>query len=587
MKSRTVLLLAAFCLLFILCRLPFVLWSEFVYDEEEIKTGAIAWILLDGPKLPLLDHQPGDYEGGYLLFGMLAVPFLLIFRTGFLALKMLGLAETLVLVVFSILWARKLAGRAGAVAAGALWLGAVPYVVQFGFIPDGNFNETAMLSVVTFYLLHTILFENKRHVWRFALLGFFFGLGFWMQYGYLVTVLVSLFMIYLSEFGLFFTRRFIATVGGAAIGFGPWLLYNITHHFWGIERFADGLKKGTPESKTALIARRVVALFGEDLPCSFHLILDGPLTTKLLSYAYYFVFLFLLVAFLVLARKALFASIRSLVPPLQSPQTRARLPELVPVVYFFAYAAVYCLSEYGNSYPMWGTYEKESHTHIFVLLPAMLWIGAVAAGRLARWNVRVAAVPVAAMALMGLVGQSQMLDFGSSQIDRLRTDFRGHRGVIYMESGNIWGRHPVEADRLAAGLDLEERAFFYFGTGIRFGTDNNRLEDFPKALAQCARLNPDFEPYCLFGAGVGLSVHRNLKPADFEARLALASPGAHPFLLAGIAVGCIWYLDSDNIFVKQALLIDYKAIAPPGHEVMLPVLIRSHLNIPELHPKKQ
>lgn len=403
-------LILLFVVAFVLWRLAFLAWSQYIYDEEEAKTGSISVIVMKGPMLPLLEHQPGDYEGGTLLFGLLAIPFMMLFGKPYLGLKMMALSTSLIMALVSVVWIRKLAGGAAAVFAGVLWLFAVPYLLQVGMIPWGNYAETAMLTVVTFYLLHTILFEGKNGWWRFALLGFFFGLGTWMHYGYIVTVLVCLVFMYLSRARLFLSSRFAVTILSAVIGFMPWVIYNVTHHFWGMARFADGVRPEIPTWKIIRVVKRAMSLFVDDLPCSLHLVVGGITTTKILSYIFYLVVVGLMVYYIAGNRKNIFFAVKSLWPAWQNQARGEALAVLVPFGYFLAYAFVYSYSEYGLFSSDWAGRDPESHAHIYVMLPPMIWISAIAAGRIYEKSKAAAIVPVVLLSLLGFVGQVQMLE---------------------------------------------------------------------------------------------------------------------------------------------------------------------------------
>ncbi|MCZ7584304.1 MAG: hypothetical protein M5R36_13725 [Deltaproteobacteria bacterium] len=104
--------LIAVTLAVIAVRVLFLCFSEFVYDEEEYKTGSIAALVMDGPPLPLLEYQPGDYEGGTFFFGLLTIPFFAALGRTFVGLKAVSLATTLLLVLCQTAWAEKARGTA-------------------------------------------------------------------------------------------------------------------------------------------------------------------------------------------------------------------------------------------------------------------------------------------------------------------------------------------------------------------------------------------------------------------------------------------------------------------------------------------
>ncbi len=585
MKFSSKVALGIFILIFILWRIVFLLYSQYVYDEEEAKTGSISVLLMHDRKLPILEHQPGDYEGGTLLFGILAIPFMWVFQKPYLGLKIMALTTALLLALFSVLWNKKLSGWPGAIITAILWIFAAPYIIQITFIPWGNYAETAMLSVLTFYLLHTILFEQKESWQRYILLGFFFGIGVWIHYGFLVTVFVSAIFIYLTKWEIFFSKKFAALATSAVIGFSPWIIYNATHHFWGISRFADGLVHPAQGNKFLRIAKRMMELFGEDIPRSLHLLIGDVSLTRVLSYLFYFMFLFLLMAFFILYRKNIFTGLGAILPKNQRVKSRTPLAPLVPVVYFFAYGLIYSFSEYGLFKPQWGTRDPESHVHIFVMLPAMIWICGLAAGKLWEKSKVAAIIPVAAMALLGFVGQLGLLDFNKSQAWRLESTFEGEKKVIFMEIGSKWGRVPDELDKIASKLDGINLASFYFGAGIKYGLDH--VSSIQVALDKCAALEEIYLPYCHFGVGTGLYSSNQLTLEQFDQLMEGLPENVRPYILAGGAVGAIWFGRLDHPYLEKVKDIDFILLAPQEQKKELPLFIKGHLQMIDYRPGKE
>ena len=577
--------LIAFVVIFVAWRALFLVYSVYVYDEEEVKTGAIARIMMDGMKLPLLEHQPGDYEGGTFLFGLLAVPYMIVFGKGYLGLKMLALTTSLLLALFSVLWIHKLEGVPGAVAAAVLWLFATPYVFQVAFIPWGNYAETAMLSAITFYLLHTTVAQGRITWLRVSALGFLFGLGVWVHYGFLVTVIVALFAWALMDLRSLFSKKLTALIGGGLVGFSPWFAYNITHYFWGLERFQDAARPASGHGKIVRVAVRLFDLFTEDIPVALHLIVENVTVTKVMSYTYYLLFVALAVALLFFLRDHIASLFRRMIPKNQDAQGRIHIARLVPFLYFFGYAFVYCWTEYGLFSTNWGDRDPETHVHIFVMLPAMIWIAAEGAGFLWRKNKIAAVLPVAAMALLGGIGQAQLIDFSTSQTWRLGTDFRNEAPVIYMEIGSKWGRKHFELDRVADRLGDKEKRSFYYGAGIKFGLDH--IDSFQVGLDKCLSLPERFMPYCQMGLGTGLASAGLVETSDLEARINIAPEPVRPFVVAGAAVGAIWFGRMDHPYLQKVREIDFANLVPPIEMQAFPDFVRGHLHMAEVRPPKE
>jgi hypothetical protein len=564
-----------FALLFILARLALVGWSEAIYEHEEAKTAAIALVMLDGPKLSLMEYQAGDYEGGALLLGLLAVPFVALFKLPYLALKMLGLTLSLLLMLVSMRWIRKVTGEAGSWYTGALFLFAVPAVVQITFIPLGNWTITALFSATTFLLFHTIVFEKKATPVRLFAIGLCFGLGTWAHYGYLVTVFVCLGFWIAAGRPRFSLKSSFAGIAGSLVGFFPWLLYNFTHQFWGMERIAEGLPSSREGAVLLHFFQRMFSLAVEDLPCAFHLNGSSALTTLWLSYGYYFVFMAMIGSFLFLHGRKVQSRRRE--GARWSDEPAELLAPLVPPVYMAAFALVYGLSAYTLHGTAWGDLDPESHVHIFQLLPAMIWTAGVAAGKLFERRPSNASMLVTVLCVFAGIGQVHLLDFGDGPVKHLARPVS--KDVIYMEIGEKWGRAPDRLASIANPLDPSEKRHFYFGAGVRLGMRNPEK---PEVAVQACRSQEDvqFRPYCLLGIGTGLVSRGRFLPEGVEKALENADPDVGPYLVAGGAIGAVWYDQPNHSLVKQVGSYDYWVLTPaPEKEPFFQFIY------PMIHPK--
>ena len=567
-------------------RLVLLHTSEYVYDEEEYKTGSIAYLLMHDRQLPLLEYQPGDYEGGTFLFGVLMIPYFLAFGPNYLALKLLALTTTLLTALAAAWFAKRHAGWPAAWATGALFTLPAPYVFQIGLLPWGNYAENAMLTVITMLLASVVLNDRHRGVWLFGLLGLLLGLGVWMHYGFLVTVLLVIGLWWLIDYRSIFGRRGLTLIVGGLVGFSPWIVYNVTHRWWGLGRFTDAFGKSQGLGGRLLGSlRRFASLWLEDLPAGLHFRASSLEATKLISYAYYLALVFLAIWLVVLTWSRLRQMTVALWPKARRAAADADFWLLAPVLYVVLYALVYGYSDYGLFAAEWGTMDPESHCHIFALYPPLMLIGGLVVGRVwrTRWRV-VAVASVALLLLLGGVGFTQMLTPDRPQRARLsRAAY--DRAVIYMEIGSKWGVEPEQVERIQKQLTGQALRSFVFGAGIKFGLDHAR--SLPIALEACAAQPDELLPYCWFGVGTGLYAGDTLPPEQLDAVMASAPANVQPWLVLGSCVGNIWAGRSDYHTCAEAAQINVAALAPPSEAETLRVFVWGHLVMGQFRPVKE
>ncbi len=566
-------------------RLIFFGFSEYVYDEEEYKTGSIAALVMDGPKLPILEYQPGDYEGGTLFFGLATIPFFAIFGKSFVGLKALALTTTLLLALFSVMWARKMAGDKAALVAGALFILPIPYIVQVTSLPWGNYAETAMLSTLTFLIFHEFVFENKKDFKRAAALGFLWGFGTWVHYGYLATPLTCLLVWYMTDGGFYKSRKLFVAATSAVIGFSPWFAYNFTHHFWGLFRFSDAAYTQPGQSRITVVISRAWSLLTNDLAAGMHFRFGNSIFDKITSYLYE---LFLIAAcaglvFYLLGKIPGYFKALSPLPRHKTPAD-ADLAQAVPLIYTLAFAAAYCLSGYGLFSRSWSGFDPETHAHIFQLYPWLVIVFAVAFSRLWERAKTIVTALFIGLIIMGLAGGLAMLDFANPQTQRLRAPAYD-RDVIYMEIGSKWARSHLELNRLVEKVPDHAKRSMSFGAGITHGLFH--IGSLRVAVDKCAALPERWWPYCRLGIGTGLASSGQLDDEQLTEEIQTAQPEAQAVINTGAAIGYIWYGKMDHPKITEAA----HAPLPEGliEEEHAPYkqFLKGHLAMALSRPKKE
>ncbi len=574
----------AFAIALILLRLIFLLFSEYVYDEEEYKTGSIAALVMDGPTLPILEYQPGDYEGGTLFFGLATIPFFYVFGKTFVGLKALALMTTLLLGLFSVLWARKMAGNAAALFAGCLALFPIPYIIQVTSLPWGNYAETATLSALTFLIFHSFLFEKKQSYVVSVVMGFLWGFGTWVHYGYLVTPLTCLLIWHMTDAALFKSKKFFAAIASAIVGFSPWLAYNLTHHFWGMFRFSDATYAEAGRSRISLLIERAWSLLTSDLAAGMHFRFESTAFDKIISYAYEIILVATCVVFALVVARKLLGWIISLSPlPRHKTEADKDLAQAIPLIYVTAFGAAYCLSGYGLFAQTWAGFDPETHAHIFQLYPALTMVAAVVFGRLWPQKRFLVAGAFTALIIMGFLGSLAMIDFQRPQSARLRAQ-AWDKDVIYMEIGSKWARSHTELNALVDDVPNHAKRSMSFGAGITYGLFH--IGSLHVAVDKCAALPERWWPYCRLGIGTGLSSSGQLTSDELTGEINTAQSDAQSAITTGTAIGYIWYGKLDHPAIAQAAQAPLPEALIVAEHAAWAQFLKGHLAMAQSRPKK-
>ncbi|HPQ68932.1 MAG TPA: glycosyltransferase family 39 protein [bacterium] len=541
--GRRVAVALAFCLLLagalFVSRFALMLTSPHVYDDEEIKTGSIAYAIMHERVLPLWDYQPGDYEGGTFLYGLLAVPFMKIFGETRLALKMLALLTVLLTACAAVAYARRCAGWPGAAAVAALFVLPAPYLVQIGLIPWGNYAENAMLTMLAFFVTAKILTAERTRAWALLLWGALCGLGVYVHYGFLVTVAYLLFLWLLTRPHLLFSARGAWWLGGFVAGFGPWLAYNATHHWRGLMRFGQGMAASLDfEERLALSVRNFFHLWTIDVPAGLHFSFFSPGFVLPLSYAYYLLLFGLIVALIVLRRQDARRIVSTLWPWDERPRPDASFWLLAPLGYVVLYAVVFSFSDYGLFAPNWGVKDPESHAHIFAVYPLLTLTAGLTVGAAWTTSWRKATIAAAgALALLGAAGMIALADSPAKARERMRAPAYSMMGM-YAEMGFKYSNNEDDLLRVSERISEANRYHLLFGAGAHQGAGavNDPQAAVAKGFTQSARLRPAF----WMGAGAAYYAALTIPMETKNRALAKIEEPAAAWFSFGACLGSLW-----------------------------------------------
>jgi len=141
----------------------------------------------------------------------------------------------------------------------------VPYLTLCSTaIPPDNYLATVTLGSWALLLAFQIIYRGRREPWRYGLLGFILGFGFWLHLLIVSYIGVVLLFLWLSDRLVFLRHRFWVCAAWFLAGAAPLLIFNLKNHwatFTDVGRTADWLK--TFENASFLLAFTVRYLLGD------------------------------------------------------------------------------------------------------------------------------------------------------------------------------------------------------------------------------------------------------------------------------------------------------------------------------------
>lgn len=232
-KSR--LILISLILLFVLLRWAMLVNFNGIFFGEELYRGTIARELIHGLRMPFFNYRADDYSGGSLVMGIIIVPFFILFGENLFALKLAALTLFLLSLILLYLFCEKFFNRRVAAITGLLFILSPKSFSIYSFVAMGFHSESILFSIILVFLFFQIFYSQRTNFIYFFLLGLAAGFGLWFTYIFAIT-LISCFLFWFSFDRKFIIKKtFCIFLFGFLIGFSPWLWFNFTHNFKGLD----------------------------------------------------------------------------------------------------------------------------------------------------------------------------------------------------------------------------------------------------------------------------------------------------------------------------------------------------------------
>ncbi|MBJ77977.1 MAG: hypothetical protein CMJ98_13325 [Planctomycetes bacterium] len=265
--------------------------AEWSVHGEEYHRANVAWELLNGSTLSLIDYQYAPFFGGSLVTSVLATPLFALLGVKMVVLKLVPVLTHLVAVGLLFCILRRWVSRRSAWIAGLLFALGSPGYTYLTTIAWGSHLESNALGLGCLWLMLD-LHERERQLGRRLLLGFLGGFSLYFGLQCALFLLALLIVDGLNDRGVFRRREFAAQVAGFGLGFSPWLIYNLKNSFSGMVLYDQSLAQHIDSGGPTF--GRLGQIVSQALPGSLAFADLGPLPGRGLELA---VYALLLVAF--------------------------------------------------------------------------------------------------------------------------------------------------------------------------------------------------------------------------------------------------------------------------------------------------
>lgn len=536
-NSKTIILICVFGMMLKVALILFNI-NEF-YDPEELSRGLIASELIRGAAYPIFNYQIDSYSGGSLVIGLMAVPFFALFGESLFVLKIVSAIFSLLAAMFVYLIVSRYIDKLAAYFAAALIFLSPYSYTRLSLVAWGDHPQMPALLAIAFFMLYELTFGRRKNPLFLALFGFICGFGLYFSYHFAVSLFLCVLFLLAWDRRFFFGWSLVRFISGFAIGFSPWIYFNLTHNFAGLivndyGSVIDILKFFDPSN----IFKKFYQLITGGLGYSFGSGLTPASADRGISLLYYSIFI---IAFIFLSFRhmravcSFFNALILLRKPQDSPRRNWQVvPFLlyVPVFILFAVFSPYRLKNWPDYFA--DRYLTSLHMCIFVI------IGIFCAAMLREKGLK----KVAAIAMTGII-------FFTGVFTQAGIIFRGARS---RSIGECY-RQAAETDGFSYAFLMDDRVAYSWYRG----------GNLTKELSVIAACDDPLRRYYL-SCALGRSVSYYAK-AEFSAALRLLSQTKFPdeavsrSVYEGLGYGRgRWYFDclqADIALVKGSYFFEH------------------------------
>jgi hypothetical protein len=490
--KRKVVILAILGILFLFIRLSIMFSSvdEICPFDCLLQSGILAKHLIENRLImSLFDYQSEEWEGNSVFYGLLAVPFFLLFGQTYISLKLMALIFSLGILILLYLFLDKFFNERTAVLASLLLIFSPPIYTKESLAAAGGHYATNLFTFLILLIFYSMLIkqaqlniylsksEEKRQDLYFILLGLASGFGLWFSYAFLLTLFVCLLFWFVFDRIFFVRRSFLLFLGSSLVGFGPGIYYNITHSFEGVNIFGRPIYTHFLSNTLFQSLTKFKDLLTFDIVDSF---LFGDLffiKGEFISYFYYLIFLLSFCVVFWSNRKSILKLVSGFIPLRQFKITpkgisRETLLLIYPLVFFL----IYSISDFklGRMDEDYFIYKYDSYRYLALIFPFICIIMALFLNKMwekKRKFFRLSCVLIGVILLLtGCISSLNIIlfhNFGK---------WSGQKGYSYVQLGRVIGwRFGHNLDRcirlIEKKIDKKDRSETYVGLVFGIGRD--------------------------------------------------------------------------------------------------------------------
>ncbi|TDJ76032.1 MAG: hypothetical protein E2O39_03490 [Planctomycetota bacterium] len=338
--------------------------------EEELMRGTAAQEFLDGPLLPFMDYQVNGFSGGSLVVSVLAVPLFATFGAKLFVLRLVTLLFGALGVASVFLVLDRWVSRRAAWVGGLLLAIPPPGYSIVSTTAWGTHLENNALTLFVLFLWLRVHSDGRRGFLAQLALGIAAGFATYFGYVFLVALAVLLLFELLADKLFFLRAAFFARVIGFAVGFSPWIAYNLQHGFSGLRPYGRSFAEHFMGDRAISEALTSIETFlAADLPGSFYMPSIAGISNAILSAVMYVVLLLLVLAAIIHHRASIARAAAALVRRRPGFDWH---PTAVFAAYPIAYVAAYAVSDFRVE-----TLHVQQFRYAMPVLPWLFLLAAV------------------------------------------------------------------------------------------------------------------------------------------------------------------------------------------------------------------
>lgn len=439
--SKKTIIILVLIILYSVIRLSVLFTSLDLYNFEENYRYSFPMDIINGLRMPLLKYQYTAYEGGSIITALTTVPFLLLFGTNYIVIKLQPFFLNLFVILLYFFFLSKFFNKKIAFIASLFFIFS-PFIFTHGSLVNmGAIQDAEIFRIAALFLFYKIIYSDtpiyaKSKTGYFVLLGLLSGLGVYFSY----TSLIMTFFILLLWFSIdkkFFLNRYFAYFSLSFIpGLLPFIYYNLTYSFSSFYTLQNGLNNIL--GKFGFMLMKFFHFFVYDLADSFNFKSFYFINSQIFNYLYYIMFLSSFIFLIFRFRKELKKFFTSLF--FSGKRFLPRFSKEAPIlIYPLFFILVYAISNYFVGPPTWNKgyrYFYPIYPFIFIILSFSIYYFHKAEFKRRLCNyISISAFSI--ILLFGIISNVAMININNSNLFMEKTPFyKGDDHIIKQRSGN-------------------------------------------------------------------------------------------------------------------------------------------------------